>query len=248
MHKIFVTTAKAKSESTRLSYDLKRMLSSIDGHTRSDELPKHIPPSLRPKCNDLLKNLLDGGYIAESAQDKNNQKQVPVAKAPPDFGERTSRFKLSVITAAQEQVQPNGHGNSATPKNETRDARFPHLNHLPQAGEEANESLREFRVNQQQSSSPKPKIESNLVAKAEADSTQLVQKAVQISKKQVAPSIAAQVKADVDTSTELKAAIEKHAKDARIIHDLEITNLSLMELLTQAYMQIEVFKATHGKN
>jgi tRNA(Leu) C34 or U34 (ribose-2'-O)-methylase TrmL len=48
---------------------------------------------------------------------------------------------------------PNGHGNSATPKNETRDARFP-LSKSPSlrsppahAGERANESLREFHVN-----------------------------------------------------------------------------------------------------
>ncbi|MDP4028713.1 MAG: hypothetical protein Q8P42_07080 [Gallionella sp.] len=37
---------------------------------------------------------------------------------------------------------------AATPDNETRHARFPHLNPLPQAGEEANESLREFHVTQ----------------------------------------------------------------------------------------------------
>ncbi|MDH2917999.1 MAG: regulatory protein RecX [Sideroxydans sp.] len=40
-----------------------------------------------------------------------------------------------------EQVQPNAHG-----KNSTRHARFPHLNPLPQAGEEANESLSEIQV------------------------------------------------------------------------------------------------------
>jgi KDO2-lipid IV(A) lauroyltransferase len=44
-------------------------------------------------------------------------------------------------------LPPNGHGNSAVPKKESRDARFPHLNPLPQAGEEANESLRESQVN-----------------------------------------------------------------------------------------------------
>jgi hypothetical protein len=39
----------------------------------------------------------------------------------------------------------NGHGNCATPKNETRDARFP-LPNPPPEGEGANESLREFLV------------------------------------------------------------------------------------------------------
>ena len=207
MHKIFVTTDKAKSEGARLSYDLKRILSYIDGLKNSGDLPKHIPPSLRPKCNELLKSLLDGGYIAESTQDKKNQKQVPIVKAPPDFGARTSRIKLSVTAAEQEPVQPN----------------------------------------EQQSTSFKPKIETNLVAKAKTDSAQLVKESFQISEKQVSPSFAAQVKADVDTSTKLKASIEMKAKDAQIIHDLEITNLSLVELLTQAYMQIEALKASLGK-
>jgi len=41
---------------------------------------------------------------------------------------------------------PNGHGKYAAPDNETRHARFPLPNPLPQAGEGANESLREFHV------------------------------------------------------------------------------------------------------
>ena len=41
----------------------------------------------------------------------------------------------------------NGHGNCANPDNETCHARFPHPNPLPQAGEGANESLREFHAN-----------------------------------------------------------------------------------------------------
>ncbi len=44
-------------------------------------------------------------------------------------------------------VQANGHG-KATPENETRHARFPHPNPLPQAGEGANESLRELHANE----------------------------------------------------------------------------------------------------
>jgi len=40
----------------------------------------------------------------------------------------------------------NGHGSSAAPDDETSHARFPHPNPLPQAGEGANVSLREFHV------------------------------------------------------------------------------------------------------
>ena len=44
-------------------------------------------------------------------------------------------------------MRPNGHGKDAAPDDEIRHARFPLPNPLPQAGEGANESLREFYVN-----------------------------------------------------------------------------------------------------
>ncbi|MFA6922187.1 MAG: manganese efflux pump MntP family protein [Gallionella sp.] len=42
----------------------------------------------------------------------------------------------------------HGHGRETTPDNKTHHARFPHLNPLPLASEEANESLRELQVNE----------------------------------------------------------------------------------------------------
>ena len=44
------------------------------------------------------------------------------------------------------RVSGNGYREITTPHNEARHARSPLLNPLPQAGEEANESLREFHV------------------------------------------------------------------------------------------------------
>ncbi len=43
----------------------------------------------------------------------------------------------------------NGHGDNVAHDDEPRYARFPHPNPLPQAGEGANESLREFHVTEQ---------------------------------------------------------------------------------------------------
>jgi integron integrase len=47
---------------------------------------------------------------------------------------------------ALDKKYPNVHGRNTTTDDETRHARFPLPNPLPQAGEEANESLREFDV------------------------------------------------------------------------------------------------------
>ena len=60
-----------------------------------------------------------------------------------------SRVQVAGYAALRKKFsfgQPNGHGNYAAHDNETRHARFPHPNPLPQAGEGANESLREFHV------------------------------------------------------------------------------------------------------
>lgn len=52
----------------------------------------------------------------------------------------------AVKATKQPKLISNGHGKVATPDNKTHHARSPHPNPLPQAGEGANESLREFNV------------------------------------------------------------------------------------------------------
>ncbi|MDO8464399.1 MAG: AmmeMemoRadiSam system protein B [Gallionella sp.] len=54
--------------------------------------------------------------------------------------------RAMLAAARPSELSPNGHGKHAAPDNENRHARFPHLNPLPLAGEEAIESLREFHV------------------------------------------------------------------------------------------------------
>ena len=67
---IFVRTAKAEHASANLSIDLKRVLSYMDGKSRSDDLAKRAPPSLRKQWNDLLKELVEGGYIVFNGKAK----------------------------------------------------------------------------------------------------------------------------------------------------------------------------------
>ena len=54
-------------------------------------------------------------------------------------------LKNNKANVKDDNIKPNGHGNCATPINETRDARFP-LPNPPPEGEVANESLRESHV------------------------------------------------------------------------------------------------------
>ncbi len=76
-NRIFIRTAKAERGSANLPTDLKRILSFIDGRSRSSELAKRSPPSLRSKWNELLGKLAEDGYIVETTA-------TECASAPPE--------------------------------------------------------------------------------------------------------------------------------------------------------------------
>ena len=62
---IYIKTDKGEHEAGSLSSDLKRILSLIDNKSRADELAKRAPPSLRESWNEILGELLAGGYIVD---------------------------------------------------------------------------------------------------------------------------------------------------------------------------------------
>ncbi len=62
---IYIKTDKGEHEAGSLSSDLKRILSLIDNKSRADELAKRAPPSLRESWNEILDELLAGGYIVD---------------------------------------------------------------------------------------------------------------------------------------------------------------------------------------
>jgi hypothetical protein len=76
--------------------------------------------------------------------------ELPVTLSWHEYNELTTINRDEVASISIGELIPNGHGNCATPNNETYDARFPLPNPPPQAGEGANESLREFHVNEKQ--------------------------------------------------------------------------------------------------
>jgi hypothetical protein len=63
MNTIYLKTAKAEREVAKLSVELKRMLSLLDGRSGSDDLAKRAAPSLRTVWNGLINELVKGGYI-----------------------------------------------------------------------------------------------------------------------------------------------------------------------------------------
>jgi hypothetical protein len=66
MNTVFVKTTKAEREGTKLSNNLFRVLSLINGKSSSDELAKRAAPSLRKTWDELLGELLKGGYLLKT--------------------------------------------------------------------------------------------------------------------------------------------------------------------------------------
>ena len=66
MNTIYLKTAKAEREGTKLSAELKRVLSFLDGRSGSDDLAKRAAPSLRKMWNELINELVKGGYIVSN--------------------------------------------------------------------------------------------------------------------------------------------------------------------------------------
>lgn len=119
---IFIRTAKAENASADLSIDLKRVLSYMDGKSRSDDLAKRAPPSLRKQWNELLAELVDGGYIVFNAHPKAGfvNKPATVANANEPSHQRLSAAEqvvaeLEAAAAALEDAKDSSasHGSSA---------------------------------------------------------------------------------------------------------------------------------------
>ena len=112
---IFIKTSKGEDESKRitnyLSSDIKRALGLIDNNSTVKELMKRAAPSLRESLGDMLKELIDGGFI----QDKDKVSSVvkmaiprmPVQKNLIPFpkieglGERQDAISVMRVSAAE---------------------------------------------------------------------------------------------------------------------------------------------------
>ena len=79
---VFVKTRKGEDEirnETSLVYgDVKRILMLVDNKSTAKELKKRAPPSLRDSLDEVLQELLSGGFI----QDQKIVGNTPVAASP----------------------------------------------------------------------------------------------------------------------------------------------------------------------
>ncbi|RFC40062.1 MAG: AsmA-like C-terminal region [Candidatus Nitrotoga sp. CP45] len=109
---IFIKTSKGEEESKRitnhLSSDIKRALGLIDNKSTVKELMKRAAPSLRESLDDMLQELIDGGFI----QDKDKVSSV-VKMAIPRMPIQKSIVPSPKFESREERQDPIGIRNAA---------------------------------------------------------------------------------------------------------------------------------------
>jgi hypothetical protein len=105
-NKIFVRTTKAEREGSRISNNLTRMLSHMDGKSTSDELAKRAPPSLRKIWDELIVQLVNGGYIVENPATAADRKSAPRDLTPDQKEQITAHTPAAQGAAVQAPLDP----------------------------------------------------------------------------------------------------------------------------------------------
>ncbi len=102
MNTIYLKTAKAERESTKLSIKLKRVLALLDGRSGSDDLARRAAPSLRKMWSELINELVKGGYIVANP----GANIEPKGRSVPKSGAATSASELAYqkLLAAEQVI------------------------------------------------------------------------------------------------------------------------------------------------
>lgn len=98
---VFARTAKGEREKSNLPDNLKRALLLINGQSASAELLKHTPPSLRQEWDELLGELLKGGYIAKACAATHEREAAACKPAP-----WSAQFSAGLFLPPKAQQQP----------------------------------------------------------------------------------------------------------------------------------------------
>jgi hypothetical protein len=101
---VFARTAKGEREKADLPDNLKRALLLINGQSASAELAKHAPPSLRQEWDELLSELLKGGYVAKASALPPEQAAAACKPAPRSAQFSTGLFHLPKAPSQLETV------------------------------------------------------------------------------------------------------------------------------------------------
>lgn len=105
---VFVKTDKGESEvagrSDALFGDVKRILSLVDDESTVAEITKRAPPSLRDALQNMLQELVDGGYIRDMREPLHVPEKPALKMSTPAFKMATPKAPIQpppVIRAAQ---------------------------------------------------------------------------------------------------------------------------------------------------
>jgi len=113
---VFVKTLAGESEvggqSDELFGDAKRILLLVDDESTVGEISKRAPPSLRESLEDMLQELIDGGYIRDMRTQANVQQKPALKMSSPAFKMATPKA-ATPSTASPAPVRPTNTASNA---------------------------------------------------------------------------------------------------------------------------------------
>lgn len=246
-NRVFVRTAKAEREGMKLSNNLLRMLTLIDGKTPSRDLARRAPPSLRNIWHEHLSELVKGGYIIDNPEDVVDQKNVqhinPIQKVLNTTVTHTSQKPQAAVSAEADpeaKLKAEKAAKAAELKAYFATAKEKGKTEAKQAAQE--DKLTQAKL---QAAAVAAKSSSDAEAKAKAYARRKEEEAVRAQEKLEVATAAA--KASSDAAARAKADLEAAKLASKIRTDLGARSKSNVEAKAKAEARQRDEKAAHAR-
>ncbi len=247
-NRVFVRTAKAEREGMKLSNNLLRMLTLIDGKTPSSDLARRAPPSLRNIWHEHLTELVKGGYIVDNPADvieyKNAQcMNPPIQKVLNTTVTHTSQKPQAATPAAadpEDKLKAEKAAKAAELKAYFATAKEKGKTEAEQAAQE--DKLAQAKL---KAAAAAAKSSSDAEAKAKAYARRKEEEALRAREKLEAASAAA--KASSDAAARAKADLEAAKLASKVRADLGAKSRSNVEAKAKAEARQRDEKAAHAR-
>lgn len=249
MNTIYLRTAKAEREETRLSTDFKRVLSLLDGRSGSDDLAKRAAPSLRNKWGEIIGELEKRGYIVSGPEVHLEPKVRPMPKsgaaaATNNLALHKLRTAERVVAALETAAATHKEKSDSETELAKKAARTTEPQAAPAELKHPNREAARVRAAMQVAAAAKSEAEAMAAAKKKKEEENARIRAELESAIHTAKTLTLIVE---QSKTELKSINKLHENDTHRLHDLETENEALKKLLVEAYMENAALKTSSGK-
>lgn len=218
---VYIKTDKGEKEGANLSSDLKRILTLIDNKSAAGDLVKRAPPSLREGWQEIVNELVAGGYIRDKDQVHIEPKfAIPKFNPLKMFSPKPAAETFASKPAAKPPTEDLDFSSmqaapSAAPKQQAEAAERVRALAAKQKEEEAARARAELEASM---AAAKAKTEAEAAAKAKAKAEA---EATAKAKAKLEAELAARAKAEIEAKAKQEAANRLQA-EAKVRQEVEL--------------------------